>query len=226
MGKKALMVSGGWNGHTPKESIEVVAPLLKDAGFDVEISENLDSYLKPELKDYSIIVQCWTMGTITREQEAGLLDAIKSGVGMGGWHGGIIDSFRQNERYQLMTGAQWVAHPDGANATYRVVVLDQSHPITEGVKSFILPKTEQYYCHVDPGIVPDDPDYRVLCETTFTGKGTEGIIRAGTVMPYAWIKPYGDGKVFVASWGHTFKDFDVPEAKEIVRRGLLYVSRD
>ncbi len=65
----------------------------------------------------------------------------------------------------------------------------------------------------------------MLCTSTFSGEGTENIIRAGTVMPYAWVKPYGAGKVFVASWGHTFKDFDVPEAKEIVRRGMLHVSK-
>lgn len=225
MGKKALVVYGGWNGHTPKESVDVFIPLLKQEGYDVEVSDNLDSYLKPDLKDYNLIVPCWTMGSITGEQAKGLLDAVRSGVGLAGWHGGIIDSFRQNETYQLMTGGQWVAHPDGADAVYSVEILDNSHPITEGIDSFVLTKTEQYYCHVDPAITPDDPDYRMLCTTTFTGKGGEGTIRPGTVMPYAWVKPFGDGKVFVASWGHTYKDFDVPEAKEIVRRGLLYVSK-
>ena len=225
MGKKALMVHGGWNGHTPFESVQVFAPILQKEGYDVELSDTLDSYLNPDLTDYDLIVPCWTMGNITSEQEAGLLAAIKSGVGLGGWHGGIIDSFRQKERYQLMTGAQWVAHPGGADMTYRVDIIDQNHPITEGIESFVLPKTEQYYCHVDPSISREDSLYRMLCETTFSGEHAEGIVRPGTVMPYAWIKPYGDGKVFVASWGHTYKDFDVPEAKEIIRRGLLYASR-
>ncbi len=212
MGRKALMVHGGWNGHTPRESVEVFAPLLRDEGFDVELSDSLDSYLKPDLKDYDLIVPCWTMGAITGEQAKGLLGAIRSGVGLAGWHGGIIDSFRQSESYQLMTGAQWVAHPGGAGMTYDVDVIDKNHPITEGIESFVLPKTEQYYCHVDPSIIPGDPLYTMLCQTTFSGEGAEGVIRPGTVMPYAWTKPYGDGKVFVASWGHTFKDFDVPEA--------------
>ena len=225
MGRKALMVRGGWNGHTPRESIDVFAPILQDEGFDVEISDTLDSYLKPDLTDYSLIVPCWTMGSITGEQAAGLFKAISSGVGLAGWHGGIIDSFRQNERYQLMTGAQWVAHPGGAGMTYRVDIIDKEHPITQGIDSFILPETEQYYCHLDPGIIPGDDLYCMLCKTKFSGENAEGIIRPGTIMPYAWVKPFGEGKVFVASWGHTYKDFDVPEAKEIVRRGLLYVSK-
>ena len=34
-----------------------------------------------------------------------------------------------------------------------------------------------------------------------------------------------DGRVFVACWGHTHKDFEVEEAREIVRRGLLWAAR-
>jgi type 1 glutamine amidotransferase len=36
---------------------------------------------------------------------------------------------------------------------------------------------------------------------------------------------WGRGKVFYASLGHTFKDFEIPEALEIVRRGMLWASR-
>jgi uncharacterized protein len=36
---------------------------------------------------------------------------------------------------------------------------------------------------------------------------------------------WGKGKVAYAAWGHTFKDFDVPQAKEIVLRGMLWATR-
>lgn len=51
-----------------------------------------------------LIVPIWTMGTITREQEKGLLDAIASGFGVAGWHGGMGDAFRNNTTYQWMVG--------------------------------------------------------------------------------------------------------------------------
>jgi uncharacterized protein len=35
----------------------------------------------------------------------------------------------------------------------------------------------------------------------------------------------GGGKVFYCSLGHVSRDFDVPEAREIVRRGLLWATR-
>jgi len=36
---------------------------------------------------------------------------------------------------------------------------------------------------------------------------------------------YGQGRVFYTSLGHVAKDFDVPEAREIVKRGLLWAAR-
>ena len=51
------------------------------------------------------------MGEISKKQESGLLEAVKGGVGIAGWHGGLRDSCRNNVAYQFMVGGQWVAHP-------------------------------------------------------------------------------------------------------------------
>jgi type 1 glutamine amidotransferase len=218
--RRALVVWGGWNGHTPKESVDVFIPWLREQGFDVRVSETLDAYLDAAaMGELSLVVQNWTMGQITREQEKGLSDAVAAGVGLVGWHGGIIDSFRQNTGYQWMTGGQWVAHPGGCIPSYRVNIVDRHHAATKGVADFDLPNTEQYYIHVDPGC-------HVLCTTTFSGQhGEKDRYPAGTVMPYAYTRGWGKGRVFVACWGHTFKDFDVPQAREIVQRGMLWAAR-
>ncbi len=218
--RKALIVQGGWDGHTPKQSAEVFAPLLQADGFEVEVSDTLDSYLDVEkLKALSLIVPIWTMGTITGDQWKGLNAAVRDGVGLAGFHGGIIDSFRQNTEYQWMTGGQWVAHPGNCIPAYKVDIADKAHEITKGIPAFTLPNTEQYYVHVDPG-------NHVLAATTFTGEhGDKSLYPAGVVMPYAWTRKWGQGKVFVACWGHTFKDFDVPEAKELVHRGMKWAAK-
>jgi type 1 glutamine amidotransferase len=97
MNKKALMVWGGWEGHEPKQCVDVFAPFLRAQGYDLEISNTLDSYLdSARLQALSLIVPVWTMGAITHEQEVGLLEAVKGGVGIAGWHGGMGDSFRNN----------------------------------------------------------------------------------------------------------------------------------
>src|SRR5215831_20801991 len=135
-GKSALVVYGGWDGHEPRKVSALFAECLDDKGFAVEVSDTLDSYLDAEkLRSLSLIVPIWTMGTITKEQEKGLLDAIREGVGVAGWHGCMADSFRNNTEYQFMVGGQWVAHPGGI-VDYEVNIVDHSDPITAGIPDF------------------------------------------------------------------------------------------
>lgn len=215
--KKALMVWGGWDGHQPKETVERFAPFLRESGYDVRIEDNMDVYTdEAYMLSLDLVVPIWTMGTITGEQEKGLLAAVKSGVGLGGWHGGTCDSFRNNTGYQWMTGGQWVAHP-GNIIDYTVNITDHEHEITRGLSDFQM-HSEQYYMHTDPG-------NQVLATTTFDGTHEGADWVAGTVMPVVWLRRWGQGRVFYSSLGHQNVDFEVFEAAEIVRRGLLWASR-
>ena len=213
--KQALIVYGGWEGHEPKQVATLWGEILNDDGFTVELSDTLDSYLDAEkLGALSLIVPTWTMGTITKEQEAGLLQAIAGGVGVAGWHGPMADSFRNNTEYQFMVGGQWVAHPGGI-IDYTVNIVDHDDPITAGIPDFAM-HSEQYYMHVDPS-------NEVLATTTFGGEHAPWI--AGTVMPVVWKRRWNEGRVFYSSLGHVTADFDVPEAREIMRRGMLWAAR-
>lgn len=213
--KKALLVWGGWSGHEPKQCVDIFAPFLQSQGYDVEVSDTLDVYLdKAKMAALALVIPAWTMGTITREQEAGLLEAIKSGVGIAGWHGGMGDSFRNNTEYQFMVGGQWVAHPGGV-IDYEVTITHHTDPITAGLKDFKM-HSEQYYMHVDPA-------NEVLATTTFGGEHAPWI--KGTVMPVVWKRAWGAGRVFYTSLGHVAKDFEVSEARTIVQRGMLWASR-
>jgi uncharacterized protein len=213
--KKALVVWGGWDGHTPRQSAELFASILQKEGYAVEVSDTLDAYLDDgKLKALDLIVPVWTMGTITREQEKSLLEAVASGVGCAGWHGSMCDSFRNNTEYQWMTGGQWVAHPGGV-IDYEVNITKHDDPIVAGLQDFAL-HSEQYYMHVDP-------INEVLATTTFNGQYASWV--KGVVMPVVWKRMYDKGRVFYASFGHVVDDFNVPEAREIVRRGLLWASK-
>ena len=213
--KSMLFVWGGWEGHEPKPCVDIFAPIMRAEGYQVEISDTLDVYLDAEkLKSYDLISQVWTMGKITREQQTGLLDAVKGGVGFAGWHGGSGDSFRDSTDYQFMVGGQWVAHPGGV-IDYRVNITNHSDPITAGLEDFDM-HSEQYYMHVDPS-------NEVLATTTFTGKVAPWI--DGVVMPVVWKRAYGQARIFYCSLGHVAIDFEVPQAREIVRRGMLWATR-
>lgn len=215
MKKHALIVWGGWQGHEPQKGATLFASFLRTQNYEAEVATTLDAYLdQAKMQSLDLIVPIWTMGTITPEQERGLLNAVRSGVGIAGWHGCMADSFRNNTEYQFMVGGQWVAHPGGI-IDYEVHIVKLDDPITRGLRDFRM-HSEQYYMHIDPLI-------EVLATTTFSDEHAPWI--AGCVMPVAWKKRWGEGRVFYSSLGHVASDFDVPEALEIMQRGMLWASR-
>lgn len=214
--KKVLVTWGGWDGHEPKQCSEIVISILRNEGYQVNVFNTLDRYVDKEyMMSLDLIIPLWTMSQITKEQEDGLLEAVKSGVGIAGWHGGMGDSFRNNTEYQWMVGGQWVAHPGGV-VEYEVNIVKKNDPILAGITDFKM-HSEQYYMHVDPS-------NEVLATTTFSGEYAEWI--KGCVMPVIWKRMWGKGRVFYISLGHSATDFDrVPEIGEIVRRGILWASK-
>ena len=213
--KSALIIWGGWEGHQPQKTSEIVAGWLAAEGYAVEVSDTLDSLLDAEkMQALDLLIPNMSSATITRDQEKALLAAVKRGVGLGGWHGGSGDTFRNNPDYQYVVGGQWVQHPGGI-IDYRVNIIDHDDPITAGLSDFAV-RSEQYYMHTDPG-------NEVLATTTFTGATDPWI--AGTVMPVVWKRHYGQGRVFYNSVGHHLPDFDVPEVRAIITRGLVWATK-
>jgi type 1 glutamine amidotransferase len=212
-GKKVLFVWGGWDGHEPQQCRDIFVPWMESEGAEVKVSDTLDAYLEMDKGKLDLIIQIWTMGTIEGEQEKALLDAVSSGVGIAGWHGGLGDAFRNNVAYQFMVGGQWVAHPGGV-IDYRVNIVDHEDPVTKGLSDFDM-HSEQYFMHVDPNV-------KVLATTTFSDEHAGWI--GGNIIPVVWKKAYGKGRVFYSSLGHVSADFNVPEALEIQKRGIRWAS--
>lgn len=213
---KVLFTYGGWEGHEPEAMRDLLVPWLESEGFGVIVSDTLEPYADADLmRDVDLIVQIWTMGEITEPQLNGLVNAVENGTGIAGWHGGLGDAFRRAPRYQYMIGGQWVEHPGNDGVRYRVNITDHEDPITAGLEDFDV-VSEQYYMHVDP-------NNKVLATTTFTGEHDAWV--KGAVMPVAWKRQYGKGRVFYTSLGHHRDVFDTPEALTILKRGILWASR-
>ena len=112
--KKVFITWGGWEGHEPRQTAELFAGLLREKGASVEVVNTLEPLADAErMATFDLIIPVWTMSKIERPQLEGLLSAVRSGVGFGGWHGGAGDSFRESTDYQWLVGGQWVAHPGG-----------------------------------------------------------------------------------------------------------------
>lgn len=215
--KKAIIFQGGYEGHTPKETSEVFAKILKDEGFSVTVVDSLDIFDDYEnIKDFDLFVPCWTMGEISGAQCNNILKAVENGAGMAGCHGGMCDSFRENTNWQFLTGAQWVAHPGNDKITYTVNITEKNE-LTEGISDFSV-TSEQYYIHVDPAV-------KVYATTTFPIADGPHSSNGEVKMPVVFTKMWGKGRVYYNSLGHTYQTFDIPEAKELMRRGFLWATR-
>ena len=213
--KKALMVWGGWDGHEPRECTARFEPFLKEQGFETTVSDSLEVFANKErMLSYDLIVPCWTMGHLKPEEEAGLLEAVRAGSGIAGWHGGMGDAFRENTAFQFMVGGQFVEHPGGI-IPYKVNIVRPEDPIMDGIHDFPI-TSECYYMHVDPS-------NEVLASTVFTGDACVWI--EGCVMPVVWKRSYGEGRVFYSALGHVAADFDVTPCFEIMKRGMLWACR-
>ncbi len=216
--KKALIFHGGWDGHEPKLVSARFAGLLEKNGFEVEICEGVECLAdKEKLMSLDLIVSCVTMSTLPREYEKNLSEAIGSGVGIAGCHGGMCDSFRNSTEWQFITGGQWVSHPGGDGIKYTVNIHHGSSPIVEGIEDFEV-VSEHYYLHIDPSI-------EVLASTKFPLVNFYHAANKPVQMPVAWTKYWGLGRVFYCSLGHHDDVFDKsPSAQVLMERGMLWAA--
>jgi type 1 glutamine amidotransferase len=214
MTKKALIVWGGWDGHTPERSANLVGDLLTRNGYSVAIEPTTEAFADDQLSANDLIIPVVTMSRIEKEELTNLLAAVRAGTGIAGFHGLMCDSFRNEPDYQFMTGGQWVAHP-GNIMDYEVNVTRGDDPIMAGIGDFPY-RSEQYYMHIDPS-------NEVLATTTFSGAMFEEI--DGVVMPVVWKRRFGKGRVFYSALGHVADEFAVPQMATIFERGALWASR-
>ena len=209
---KALIIQGGWEGHSPEAVAQLFAEKLRQNSFEVDVVDRLEVLNDLEvLKEYDLISPCWTMGELSETQSDNLCAAVHSGVGLGGLHGGMGDAFRGDLNYEWMVGGHFVGHPHVGD--YTVTLTENKHPSTE-----LLPKefpyhSEQYYMLVDPAVT-------VHAETIY--KYADKEVR----MPVVWTKEWGEGRVFYSALGHELSEFsDYPHVTEMTVKGMIWAAR-
>ncbi len=213
--RSALIVWGGWAGHDPEECAAIYRRWLHEDGFSVRVETDFAVFGDPSIRELSLIIPVITMAKIEKEHVLNLSKAIESGVGMAGHHGTMGDTFREQTDYQFIVGGQWVAHP-GNVIDYTVEVAKPDDPVMQGIPSSFPYTSEQYYMHVDPA-------NEVLATTTFSGEHAPWT--KGVVMPVAWKRMHGAGRVFYSSLGHRAAEFDNPTMATILRRGINWAAR-
>ena len=228
--RKALVVRGGWEGHHPVEATDLFIPFLEQSGFDVRVEESNEIYADDEvMASTDLILQSVTMSEISREAFLGLKAAVERGTGLAGWHGGIADSYRNSSDYLQLIGGQFATHPSkhpdqcsGDQSdnylpyTVELTDLGRGHEIMAGLDDFTL-HTEQYW-------VLHDDLIDVLATTTHPVQPYHPWHRPLT-SPAVWTRLWGEGRIFVATPGHSLDVLQDDNVRTIIERGMLWASR-
>ena len=238
-GKNIIFVYGG-SLHSPKESADLFVPILEAEGAKVHVFDNFSVYEDQKLMSKSdLIIQAFTdaftpvENRMNNKQFKGLQIAILNGTGFSGWHGGLGDSNRVNQRYQFMVGGQFVSHPGGIT-DYEIKIIDSTDAITKNIRDFTVKNTEQYYMLIDPNVkvlavsefkneTYQKSDKLKLEQINYLDIDVENDIK-GSIMPVVWKKYYGKGRIFYSSIGHNLSDFDTSEVMNIQMRGFRWAS--
>lgn len=228
--RTALIVRGGWEGHAPVQATELFLPFLKEHGYEVRIEESPEVYADADaMAATDLIVQSMTMSEISHDQVMGLRAAVAAGTGMAGWHGGIADSYRNSSDYLQLIGGQFATHPSkepgackGSQEdnylpyTVELTELGREHPVMDGIADFDL-DTEQYW-------VLHDDLIDVLATTTHPVQPYHPWHRPIT-SPAVWTRLWGQGRVFVATPGHSVDVLQDDNVRTIIERGMLWATR-
>lgn len=210
--KKALVVWGGMELHTPERGAHVVRELLEAEGFSVTVTGDYDALGAEDVGANDLVVPVITDGVLAPEKMANLVAAVRAGTGLAGYHMGLATTFRSSVPFRYMASVYWVQHP-GNIITYRVEVGD--HPLLDGIGSFEH-TSEQYYLNYDPAV-------EVLATTVFSGEFHGW--RKDVVMPVVFTTMHDRGRVFYSSLGHTADELAGGPVREILRRGLVWAAR-
>ena len=178
------------------------ATLETAGGFDVTyVEEDLDVLTR--LEPYELLVFHYTIGQITDAQKDGLLNWVAAGNGFVGIHS-AADSFRGSPDYRSFIGGHFVTHPQYRD--YHVSIADPAHPITDGLDEFFV-RDEQY-------ILDYDPRVHVLANALWKG----------ALMPVAWTKAWGEGRVFYLALGHDGPACEHEMFKTLLTRGSRWAG--
>lgn len=210
--KKVLLLFGGWRGHTPKRFADfTLKHLLPD--YEVTCSESLRSLRRPYLDGFDLLLPIWTFGKLSPKQQDSLLSAVADGLGYVGWHGNA-SSFLECRPHKFLLGGQFVGHPGGNHIRYPVRFLNND-PLVKGLNNITV-VSEQYYLLVDPAV-------KVLANSPIHGGELPWL--KGTVMPMAWKKSWGRGRVFYCALGHTVDVLAQPPVTTLLRRAIRWACR-
>jgi type 1 glutamine amidotransferase len=151
---------------------------------------------------------------MTEDQGMAIKSFVEAGGGFYPLHNASHISLSSRNYREVMGGA-YFGHPP--LRPFQVHATTNAHPITEGMKPFIV-NDEQHYVDYDK-----DPRYVILESENLDGLTYEG---RGTKSPAGWAYDYGKGRVVFTAVGHTIHAMWNPQYLELQKRSVRWLLKD
>jgi len=156
-----------------------------------------------------------------------LVEFVASGKGFAAIHASS-NCFRDWDEYANMLGARFDNHPWEAGSTVTFRIEEPNHPLMQAFKEPYFTVTDEIYQHKAPY---SREIVRVLmsidaARTCVKLDHVSWIHRTDTDFPMAWVKSYGNGRVFYSALGHHHELFWNPVVLQHWLDGLQFVLGD
>jgi len=202
MSKKrlVLLIGGVW--HPFERCGEIVKGLLEATGrYEVAVTADRDVMRKGSIRRFDGVLAYTSDGTLSKDQEDGLVGFVKSGGTFVGIHCAAA-SWQKNKAYIEMLGGVFAMH--SPLMEFPVTITRTDSLITRRIQDFRIADELYLLDKFDPDAV------EILATAMWKGKP----------QPMAYTKTYGKGKVFYLALGHDEAALNHPEFQKMLVRGV------
>ena len=219
--KKVLYVthSAGFVHDCLPLSQQVLRDIAARAG-GLDLTATNDLSALNDLRDYTAVA-FFTSGELklSSEQKEGLLAFVRNGGGFLGFHS-ATDTLYGWPEYGDLIGARFDGHPWVQSV--RIDVEDPAHPATRHLApSFTI--TDEIYQFRE--FSRDKVRVLMTLDTGSVDPHAAGVNRTDNDFALAWVRPYGNGRMFYTALGHFEDTWRDPRFQQMVEQSLLWITQ-
>jgi len=210
----------GYRHDSIETSIQVFQDLATQSGlFEVVNTEDVSLLNADYLRNFDA-VYFFTSGELplSDQQKADLLDFVRQGKGFGGSHS-ATDTLYTWPEYGEMIGAYFDGHPWTQEAN--VNVEDPGNMVVAHMAPSFSALEEFYQFR---NFSRDNVRVLLTLDTASVDLGADGVNRTDGDFALAWIRRYGQGRVFYSAFGHFNDSFQVPIFRTMLLNAVLWLT--
>ena len=199
----------------------------KTGAYSAVHSEDPAMFAPDKLAEFDAVCMLNTTGELFEDPalKQSLLDFVKSGKGLIGIHA-ATDCFYQWADYGSLIGGYFNGHPWNARDTVTMKIDDPIHPVNQAFHGHGFSITDEIYQFRDEPYSRDTLRVLLSLDTDKTDMTKESIKRTDGDFAVAWVRKYGDGRVFYCSLGHNEMTYWNPKVAQHYLDGIQFALGD